>query len=56
MPNKLGDHRKRVSMAEDIEIINALKAVAKKEGKSLTDVYAEAARILLAQKKSKPTK
>lgn len=53
MPGKLSDNRKRVSMAEDVEILKALKALAEKEGKTLTDIYAEAARALLAQKKHK---
>jgi|688.fasta_scaffold481030_3 hypothetical protein len=50
MPDKLADHRKRVSFAEDQEVIDQLKRIAKKDGKTLTDVYAEAARLLLAQK------
>ena len=61
MPDKLADHRRRVSIAEEIEIVETLKELADREGKTLTDVYAEAARLLLAQKttnktKTKPTK
>ncbi len=50
MPDKLADHRQRVSLAEDIEVVEALKAIAKSEGKTLTDIYAEAARRLLTSK------
>lgn len=57
MPDKLADHRKRVSFAEDLEIVEQLKRLAEKDGKTLTDVYAEAARLLLDQKhKSKSHK
>lgn len=52
MPDKLADHRKRVSFAEDIEVVEAMKALAISEKKTLTDVYAEAARILLARRAS----
>lgn len=56
MPDKLADHRQRVSIAEEIEIVEGLKEIAASEGKTLTDVYAEAARLLLKQKtkKTKP--
>ena len=50
MPGKLSDSRRRVSMAEDVEIVESLKAIAKKEGKTLTDIYAEAARNLIKEK------
>lgn len=56
MPDKLADHRRRVSIAEEIEIVETLKELADREGKTLTDVYAEAARLLLAQKTTKKTK
>ena len=55
MPDKLADHRKRVSIAEDIEIVEGLKKIAQGEGKTLTDIYSEAARLLIEQK-SKKTK
>ena len=53
MPNKLGENRQRVSIAEDIEIVEQLKAIAVAEGKTLTDVYAEAARKLINKKLKK---
>jgi hypothetical protein len=56
MPGKLSDHRKRVSLAEDIEVVEALKAIAAREGKTLTDLYAEAARWLLKERKTKTKK
>lgn len=42
-------------MAEDIEIVNALKKLAKKQGKTLTEIYSEAVREFLARRK-KPEK
>ena len=54
MPDKLADHRQRVSIAEEIDIVEGLKRIAASEGKTLTDVYAEAARLLLEQKTKKP--
>jgi hypothetical protein len=56
MPDKLADHRQRVSIAEEIEIVEDLKALAARQGKTLTDVYAEAARLLLEQEKTKKKK
>lgn len=58
MPGKLSENRKRVSLAEDIEVVEALKKLAELEGKTLTDIYAEAARELLGRKGKgkKPTK
>ena len=56
MPDKLADHRQRVSIAEEIEIVEDLKALAARQGKSLTDVYAEAARLLLEQEKTNKKK
>ena len=50
MPGKLSDSKKRVSMAEEVEILDALKEIAKREGKTITDIYAEAARSLIKQK------
>jgi len=56
MPDKLADHRQRVSIAEEIEVVEDLKALAARQGKTLTDVYAEAARLLLEQEKNKKKK
>jgi hypothetical protein len=59
MPDKLADHRQRVSFAENKETIEQLKHLAAVEGKTLTDIYAEAAQLLLKTKlkpKSRKTK
>lgn len=53
MPDKLAEHRKRVSFAEDREVLEVMKQIAEREGKTLTDLYAEAAQLLI---KSKTTK
>jgi hypothetical protein len=50
MPGKLSDSKQRVSMAEEISVVEQLKAIALREGKTLTDVYSEAARLLIDRK------
>lgn len=55
MPDKLADHRQRVSLAEDIEIVEQAKAIARSEGRTLTDVYNEAIRKYLKQKSKRKT-
>ena len=40
-------------MAEDVVIIEQMKVIAAMEGKTLTDIYAEAARKYLKSKKVK---
>jgi len=50
MPGKLSDSKQRVSMAEEISVVEQLKAIAQREGKTLTDVYSEAARLLIDRK------
>lgn len=37
-------------MAEEIAVIEKLKAIAEAEGKTLTDVYSEAARLYIGKK------
>lgn len=56
MPDKLADHRKRVSFAENIDVLEQLKQLADREGRTLTDIYAEAARLLLQTKNKKRKK
>jgi len=53
MPDKLADHRKRVSFAEDREVLEEMKRIAEREGKTLTDIYAEAAQLLIKTKAPK---
>jgi len=55
VPGKLSDERRRVSFAEEIEIVDKLKAIADHEGKTLTDIYAEASRLFLEHKNRKHT-
>jgi hypothetical protein len=53
MPDKLADHRQRVSFADDIEAVEQIRKIAEAEGKTLTDVYAEATRFFLEHKAKK---
>lgn len=55
MPGKLSEDRQRVSFADDIQVIEQMRQIALSEGRTLTDLYAEATREFLKQKQQQPT-
>ena len=54
MPHKLDPNKRRVSYAEEIEVLDQIKALMEETGESQTDIIRKAVAEFLARKKDEP--